>query len=160
MDRSEPGYSVVEILVVAGIVAILAVAALWQVGSLADRLALRSAAANLVSDLRLAQSAALAERDPDRAHGVEFPADGDRYVTFVRVGPERTPIRNQRLPARVRISYARFGGISDLVMFTGVSLFGAPSGGGTVTFSAGSAVLCVRVQPATGRIRVADSGCP
>ncbi len=160
MDRSARGFTVLELLVVTGIASILVSALLWQGRPLADRMALRSAASGLVSDLRTAQAAALAEHDADRAHGVEFPADGNRYVTFVRIGAERTPVREQRLPARVRISYARFGGIPGLVMFTGVSLFGAPSGGGTVTFTAGGATLCVRVQPATGRIRVTDSGCP
>jgi hypothetical protein len=60
----------------------------------------------------------------------------------------------------VDITYARFGGVPSLVMFTGVSLLGAPSGGGTVTLAAGSAVLCIRVQPATGRVRVDDARCP
>jgi hypothetical protein len=45
-------------------------------------------------------------------------------------------------------------------MFSGLSLFGAPSGAGTVTLQGGGSRLCVRVLPATGRIRVGASGCP
>ena len=89
-----------------------------------------------------------------------FPADGRRYITFVQSGAARSPTREQRFHPRVRITYARFGGVPGLIMFTGVSLLGAPSGGGTVTFTAGGAVLCVRVQPATGRARIDDAGCP
>ena len=154
------GFALLELLVVLGLGSVLAGAVVWQVRPLADRLALRSAAFRLIGDLRDAQARALAEREPTRAHGIEFPADGRRYVTFVQTDAVRSPTREQRLHPRVRITHARFGGVPSLIMFTGVSLLGAPSGGGTVTFSAGGAVLCVRVQPATGRARIDDAGCP
>jgi len=61
----------------------------------------------------------------------------------------------------VRITFARFGGTnSSTVLFTGVSWFGAPSGGGTVTLARGAVRICVRVMPATGRTRITRSGCP
>lgn len=160
MRRSPGGFTVLEVVFATGIASILIAALLWQARPLADRIALRAAAVELVSELRAAQARAMAEREPDRAHGIEFPAEGDRYVPFVRSGSARAPLRQHHLPARVRITYAKFGGVPDLVMFTGVSLLGAPSGGGTVTLRAGGAVLCVRVLPATGRIRIANTNCP
>lgn len=160
MRRGVRGFALLELLVVLGLGSVLAGSVFWQVRPLADRLALRAAAVRLVEDLRDAQARAIAEREPTRAHGIEFPADGLRYITFVQTDAARSPTREQRLHPRVRITYARFGGAPSLVMFTGVSLLGAPSGGGTVTFSAGGAVLCVRVQPATGRARIDDVGCP
>ncbi|HEU5299788.1 MAG TPA: prepilin-type N-terminal cleavage/methylation domain-containing protein [bacterium] len=153
------GLALIELLVVlavAGLVTGLAV----RTGPLGGRLALRAAAAELVGQLRGAQARALGEREPDRAHGLEFPAAGDRYVLFVRSGGVRATVRTHHLPPQVRITYARFGGSPRMVMFTGVSLLGAPSGGGTVTLASGAARLCVRVLPATGRVRVAAAGCP
>lgn len=160
MHRWPGGFTLLEVAVATGIASMLIAALLWQVRPLQDRIALRAAAVELVSELRAAQARAVAERKPDRAHGIEFPAEGGFYVPFVRAEGGRVPLRQHDLPARVRITYARFGGIPNLVMFSGVSLLGAPSGGGTVTLRAGSAVLCVRVLPATGRIRIADTGCP
>lgn len=154
------GFAVLELLVVVGIGAILLGGLVWQVRPLADRLALRSAASRLVGHLRGAQARALAERDAGRAHGAEFPADGRRYLLVVQTAAGRETVREERLHPRVRITYARFGGVPERVTFSGTSLLGAPSGGGTVTFTAGGAVLCVRVLPATGRVRVDEAGCP
>ena len=160
MCRGARGFALLELLVVLGLGSILTVAAIWQVRPLADRLALHAAATRLLSELRGVQARALAERDPGRAYGIEFPADGRGYVTFSQAGGIRSPMRDERLHHRVRITYARFGGVPDTVMFTGVSLLGAPSGGGTVSLAAGGASLCIRVQPATGRVRIERTGCP
>ena len=160
MVRRTPGFAVLELLIVLGIGSVLLGSLIWQVRPLADRFALRTAAVGLVGDLRDAQARALAARDAGRAYGAEFPADGRRYRVFTQTGDARGVLREEVLHPRVRITYARFGGVPSLVMFTGVSFLGAPSGGGTVTFTAGGAALCVRVQPATGRARVDDAGCP
>jgi Tfp pilus assembly protein FimT len=160
MVRRTRGFAVLELLIIVGISSVLLGSLIWQVRPFADRLALRAAAGRLVGDLRDAQARALAERNAGRAYGAEFPAGGRGYLIFSQTDGVREILREQRLHPRVRITYARFGGVPSLVMFTGVSLLGAPSGGGTVTFSAGGTVLCVRVQPATGRVRVDDAGCP
>lgn len=160
MRRGVRGFALLELLVVLGIGTLLTVGAIWQVRPLGDRIALRAAAARLVGDLRDAQARALAERDPSRGDGIEFPPGGQRYITFIQTDGIRSPKREQRLHPRVRITYARFGGVPSIIMFTGVSLLGAPSGGGTVTLSAGGASLCIRVQPATGRARIENAGCP
>jgi type II secretory pathway pseudopilin PulG len=160
MVRGTRGFAVLELLIVVGIASVLIGSLIWQVRPLADRLALRAAAVRLVGDLRDAQARALAGRDAGRAYGAEFPADGRSYLVIAQRDGVRGVIREQRLHPRVRITYARFGGVPSLVMFTGASLLGAPSGGGTVTIAAGGSVLCVRVQPATGRARVDDAGCP
>lgn len=154
------GFTLLELVVAGGLAAGL-FTIIWLVQPLQSRLALRAAAATLVGDVRLVQARAIAEREPDRRHGIEFRPVESRYLLFVRQGPSTTVVREQRLPPRVRLTYARFGGgAPTMVFFTGVSLFGAPSGGGTVTLSSGSARLCVRLLPATGRVRVANTGCP
>ncbi len=139
-----------------------AVAALtWQAGSLAARLRVRAAGVVLVSDLRAAQARAIAERRAGRAHGLQFLVGSDRYLVVVRDGPVATQSQERRLPGGVRVTYARFGGsVPTAALFHGASLFGAPSGGGTVTLASGRVQLCVRLLPATGRIRVAALGCP
>jgi len=160
VDRTPQGVTLLEVIVVLGIAA-GAAALLWRVEPLGARLALRAAAAGLVSDLRMMQARAIGERNAELAYGVELAVGGDRYTLFARAGRGRVPLRTRVLPPGVRITYARFGGTnSGTVFFTGVSLFGAPSGGGTVTFGAGGARLCVRIAPATARPRVARAGCP
>lgn len=142
-------------------IAALMAAIVWQAGSLVTRVRLRAAAVTLVSDLRAAQARAMAERRSTRAHGLEFLLGSNRYLLVVRDGPAVASRRERRLPSGVRVTYARFGGApATAALFHGVSLFGAPSGGGTVTLASGGKRLCVRVLPATGRIRVAASGCP
>jgi hypothetical protein len=157
---TQRGATLLEVLIVAGLVAGLT-GTVWLVQPLLARIALRTAAGTLVSELRSVQARAIAERHPERGHGIEFPADGSRYNIFTRTGSTTIIVREQRLPDRVRLTHARFGGgTPSSVFFTGVSLFGAPSGGGTVTLTAGDARLCVRVMPATGRIRVSNIACP
>jgi len=142
-------------------IAALMAAIVWQAGSLVTRVRLRAAAVTLVSDLRAAQARAMAERRSARAHGLEFLVGSDRYLLVVRDGSAAASRRERRLPSGVRVTYARFGGnLPTVALFHGVSLFGAPSGGGTVTLASGAVRLCVRLIPATGRIRVAASGCP
>lgn len=154
------GSVLLELVVVCGIAGIVA-GIVWLADPLAGRLALRAAAATLVTDLRVVQARAIAERDPARAHGVQFFPGRTHYLIITRTDGLVAPLRERRLPPRVRVRYARFGGVTpSTVIFTGVSLFGAPSGGGTVTLTAGTATLCVRLAPATGRIRVANTGCP
>ena len=160
MGSAARGATLVELLVVLAVAGTAAFLVL-KTEPLGGRLALRAAAAEIAGELRAAQSRSLGERDPERAYGVEFVPGGDRYTLFMRVGRVRTSIRAHRLPPRVRITYARFGGSpAGTVMFSGVSLFGAPSGGGTVTLASGSARLCLKVLPATGRVRVTHTGCP
>ncbi len=135
--------------------------AAWQAGSLADRLRVRAAATIVVAELRAGQARAMAERRPTVAHGVRFPAGSAHYQVVVRDGSRLLASRDRPLPPGVRIAYARFGGaLPDEALFHGRSLFGAPSGGGTVTLAAGQVRVCVRLLPATGRIRVATTGCP
>lgn len=141
--------------------AVTTAALIWRTEPLGARLALRAASAGLISDLRLVQARAIGERSLDQAYGLEIPVGADRYTLFVRSGDARVPIRSRTLPPGVHVSYARFGGTnSSTVFFTGVSLFGAPSGGGTVTFTNKAGRLCVRIAPATARPRVTNDNCP
>ncbi|MGH2348631.1 MAG: prepilin-type N-terminal cleavage/methylation domain-containing protein [bacterium] len=155
------GATLLEVVVVLGILGVVFAFTWSAAGSLARRLALRAAGTVLVSELRAAQARAIAEHRSGRSHGIAFAVGADRYTVIVREGSRRTPGRVVRLPSGVRTTYARFGGGSpQTAMFSASSLFGAPSGAGTVTLQAGGSRLCVRVVPATGRIRVANTGCP
>jgi hypothetical protein len=153
------GTSLLEVVIMLGLVATLSALA-WQGRGLAARVALAAAARTLVADLRVAQARAIAERQSSRAHGIDFAGDRRRYVRFAREGGVRQAVEIRRLPYSVRVTHARFGGVPDEVFFTGNSLLGAPSGGGTVTLAAGGARLCVRLLPATGRVRIAKRECP
>lgn len=158
--RAQRGTTLLEVAVAISISAATA-ALIWRAEPLGARLALRAAAVGLISDLRLVQAKAIGERSPDLAYGLEIPVGADRYTLFVRSGGARAPLRSRTLPPGVRVTYARFGGTnSSSVFFTGVSLFGAPSGGGTVTFTNRAGRLCVRIAPATARPRVTNANCP
>lgn len=157
--RETSGATLLEIVVAIGVMA-AAAAVTWQGHGLLGRIALHAAAGTLVSDLRAAQARAMAERRPARGHGIDFAGDGSVYVRFAQEDGRRVSAEMRRLPAGVRITYARFGGVPRRVFFTGTSLLGAPSGGGTVTLAADMSRLCVRVLPATGRVRVTRTGCP
>ncbi len=142
-------------------IAALMAAIVWQAGSLVTRVRLRAAAVTLVSDLRAAQARAMAERRSARAHGLEFRVGSDRYLIVVQDDSVVAQGQERRMPPGVLVTYARFGGsIPTAALFHGTSLFGAPSGGGTVTLASGGVRLCVRLIPATGRLRVANRGCP
>jgi Tfp pilus assembly protein FimT len=155
------GATLLEAVVVLGILGVVLTFTWSAAGPLMRRLALHSAASVLLSELRAAQARAIAEHRPGRSHGIAFAVGSDHYTIIVREGSRRVPGRVVRLPSGVRTTYARFGGGSpQTAMFSGTSLFGAPSGAGTVTLHAGGSRLCVRVVPATGRIRVASTGCP
>lgn len=151
--------TLLEILVVIGL-SVIAAGMVWQAGSLTARFRVRAAAVALVSDLRAAQARAIAERRSQRAHGLQFEVGSDRYLIVVRDGSAVSSRQERGMPG-VRVTYARFGGsVPTEALFHGASLFGAPSGGGTVTLASGEVRLCVRLLPATGRIRVASRGCP
>lgn len=154
------GTTVLEAAVVLGIVAVVAVIG-WQSQSLRTRYELRAAVSSLIAELRAAQTRAIGEPLADRGHGIAFPSSGDRYIVMVEDGQTQTAVREYVLPASVRITHAVFGGADPAsVWFSGTSLLGAPSGGGTVTFTSRTMQLCVRVLPATGRVRLAQTGCP
>lgn len=154
------GSTLFEVIVALSI-GMFTAALIWRAEPLGTRLALRAAAIGLISDLRLMQGRAIGERSLDRAYGLEVPVGATAYMLFVGTGDNRIPLRTRALPPGVRVSYARFGGTnSDDIFFTGVSLFGAPSGGGTVTFTNKAGRLCVRVAPATARARVTNVDCP
>lgn len=139
----------------------LAAALILRTEPLGSRLALRAAAIGLVSDLRLMQATAIGERSLDRAYGLEIPVGATGYTLFVRTGDNQAPLRTRALPPGLRVAYSRFGGTnSSEIFFTGVSLFGAPSGGGTVTFTNRGGRLCVRIAPATAKVRITNVNCP
>lgn len=158
--RGAGGTSFLELLIVLGIAATVLVALVWHGQRLANSVNLRSASLTLVADLRATQARSIAERRPDRRHGLEFRVGADRYSIIVQESAIRLSAQERQLPPRVRITYARFGGIPGAIIFSGTSLYGAPSGGGTVTLASGLAKLCVRVAPATGRARVSAVNCP
>jgi type II secretory pathway pseudopilin PulG len=153
------GASLVELLVVLGLAGGVA-AFVLSLAPLRSSLALRAAAVQVLTEVRAAQARAIASREPDQAYGLVFAVGTARY-DVVRRGAVQQVLQTRALPRQVRITYARFGASPPgTLLFGGASLFGAPSGGGTVTLAAGRRRLCVRVLPATGRVRVAGEGCP
>ncbi|HEY3248954.1 MAG TPA: hypothetical protein VGK88_11760 [bacterium] len=160
MPAGRRGSSLLEVIVVFGILGAM-VALMWTAGPYLRRLSLHAAAGTLVGDLRAVQAKAIAERVATRSYGIVFSVPSDRYTLVISNRSLRTPLRVVRLAPGVTITYARFGGgAPTAALFSSSSLFGAPSGAGTVTLRAGPSALCVRVLPATGRIRVADTNCP
>ena len=118
--RDHEGATLLELLIVLAIGTTVLAALLWFGQRAMDSLSLRAAAVTLVGELRAAQGRAMAERRADRRHGLEFRVGADRYAVVVQDANLLRWVREQRLPPRVRITYARFGGLPTAVVFTGM----------------------------------------
>jgi type II secretory pathway pseudopilin PulG len=143
MRAGERGFSLIEALAVAGVVAVLVVVAMPRL-VVPDTLQTRAAARQLAADLRLAQRLAIARRAD---HVLEFAPMGGPYTSYTlrRQGGEAEPDFPKSVPSEVRV--------------TGTQQFtfrpdGSAASGGGITLAAGGASVVVQVTAATGRVAV------
>lgn len=77
--RNQSGFTMIELMIVVVLITILAGLAIVDLSSHSGRLKLRSQAHDILSNLRLARSMAVANKTP---HGVFFDADGRKFIVF------------------------------------------------------------------------------
>lgn len=153
------GFTLAEILVVVGVVAVIAALAVPYFGSMDGTQAV-SAARTLASDLEYAQNVAITVQEPVT---VTFSDSGETYTLSNASGPLIHPITKaaytEDFRARdglsdVDLVSASFGGASSVTFDS----LGTPDSAGTVTLQAGPHVYRVNVASVTGRVSVTADG--
>lgn len=144
------GLTLVELVLVACILAILSSIAVPRVAGTLHRHRAEAAADRIAGDLALAQRQA---RLSSAAQRVAFDTAGHRYRLVGLADPDRPAAEYEvnlaAEPYGVRIISADFGG-GAVVTFDG---YGQPDHGGTVVVAAGGYTASVRVDAESGRAR-------
>lgn len=143
MRAREGGFSLIEALAVAGVVAVLVVVAMPRL-VVPETLQARVTARQLAADLRLAQRLAIARR---ANYALEFAPAGGPYTSYtVRpAGGTAEPDFPKIVPSAV--------GVTGAQQFT-FRPDGSATAGGTVTLATGGVSATVQVTGATGRVVV------
>lgn len=141
--KQTEGFSLLELLIAMAVTAIL-LAIIWPNVSLLSRWKVKTAAATLASDLRLARQEAITT------------GRVSRVVFFIYTNSYQL-----RLPEESRLVYLPDGVFFEGISFQGIppyvhfNMLGHPSGGGTVILKSKEGdKLYVVVTPVTGRIRI------
>lgn len=148
MGACERGFSLIEALAVAGVVAVLVIVAMPRL-VVPETLQARAAARQLAADLRLAQRLAIARR---ANYVLEFTPAGGPYTSYtVRLqGGAAEPDFPKIVPSGV--------GVTGAQQFTfrpdGSATAEGNVAGGTVTLASGGVSATVQVTGATGRVAV------
>ncbi len=142
-SQQPDGFSVMEVLVVVGLLAILFLAAVPQL-FVPEEVPVETTARQVAADLGLARRLALARR---MQYVVTFAPPGGPFTSYT-VAPQGGPPEPdfpKTLPAQVTVAGP------DQIAF---QPSGAAGGAALLTFTQGSATAQVDVVAATGRVRV------
>lgn len=153
--RAQTGFTLIEVIIVIAMMSILSAMAYYYLGDKGQRGQLRSASAELVSNMNLARVRAISEARP---YTIQFNPGGNSYV--LNGGP--TP-RSANLPQNVRFG-SNQGMLNGVAVGDGVSFDddkitfhsnGTCSESGVVYLTgAGGLTFAVSSFSATGRISV------
>lgn len=147
MQRASAGFTLLEVLLVLGLIAVIGVLTMATIGGGLQRTQLRSAANEVAAQLRFTRAQAIATGQPQRFSIV--PAE--RRWTAPRE-------RSGQLPAQMQV---RFVGARELQPAAGegaIVFFGdGASSGGRVQLQAGQAAWQVDVAWLTGQVSLRDA---
>lgn len=147
--NDENGYTLLEIIIVAIIIALISAVALPSVGQLRGRTDLERTVQTMVSDFHLAQQTAVAYSKNCR---IEFFPNGDRYR--MRLPGETRMIR---LPEGIRIVANNFPVYWGTYRMLSFNRNGAPNQGGTISLTNKHGdELFIIIFLASGRIRISE----
>jgi prepilin-type N-terminal cleavage/methylation domain-containing protein len=132
-----PGFTIIELLVVIGLIGLIAAMSVPSFGAMQRRASLRAASDEVVSALRSAQNAAMATGPSTSFRGVRFEAN--QYVIYTQDGDIQT------IPLRPGLTFTPV-----TVQFAGLTGDAAPQ---TVQLHASSGDVTMTVN-ATGRVAV------
>ncbi|MBM3470167.1 MAG: hypothetical protein FJX73_05165 [Armatimonadetes bacterium] len=143
MGARERGFSLIEALAVAGVVAVLVIVAMPRL-AVPDTLQARGAARQLAADLRLTQRLAIGRR---ANYVLELTPAGGPYTSYAvrREGGPAEPDFPKVVPSEV--------GVTGTQQFT-FRPDGSATAGGTLMLAAGGVSATVQVTAATGRVAV------
>jgi Tfp pilus assembly protein FimT len=151
------GFTMIEILILAVILAIVAVTAVPMLSS-AGTIQIRAAANMIAADLEYAKSMAISR---GQEYSVDFDQDADSYQLEDQGGnviphPVKkgfnyiVDFQSDSRLSRVDVTGANFGGVDDVTFDS----LGSPDDGGTVTLQANGTTVTIRVEPITGYISI------
>jgi prepilin-type N-terminal cleavage/methylation domain-containing protein len=154
-QRCARGFSLIELLVVVGIISVLAGVARLTAGD-NGALALEQAGVLVRDTCARAQALARASRAP---HGVVFDVEGGRYAIVTEDGtPARDPLtradaitdlRQPNQPRGISIQVADFGAAGVAILYDAQ---GVPLTGGTLTLAHRSGTYVLTLDLATGEL--------
>jgi len=149
--RSHGGFSLLELVLVLGIIAIMAAIALPRFGLATARYQADLAARRVVKDIELAQTRAWAQGAEQR---MRIRQGVDEIVVFDAAGldPQTSEYCTEiwDSPYQADIAQSEFGGNNDLI-FDG---WGLPDSGGYAVLWVGSEKRTVNVDPNTGKASI------
>jgi prepilin-type N-terminal cleavage/methylation domain-containing protein len=114
MKHNTKGFTILELTIVAVVIAVISALAIPQFAKVMERLKLKTAGRDVISSLRLARSSAVSQRDQ---FGVYFDYTENQYVLFHDLANPSsftynpgsdTIIVTKALPGRVNIGYVSF----------------------------------------------------
>jgi prepilin-type N-terminal cleavage/methylation domain-containing protein len=148
--RNDSGFTLFELMVVVGIMAILASVAIPGFIGWLPKYRMRSAADDVLSTLQQAKLRAVRENAIVSVRFF-FP-DNDRYISFVDNGAnpgdkwpqgDETTVKSGRMPAGIDLQSAAFGALAEPV----VQFFprGFPNAGGNIVVANGTATRTINL---------------
>jgi len=155
--KEQKGVTLMELVIVAVIIGVMAALAVPSFLNYASKLETKSTARNIVSTLRMARSKAISERV---SYGVHFDAGNRRYTFFKDKGnPTQYDAGTDSLISQVALDRDVNYGINT---FTNAAVVFTTSGGAsssgelTVTPASGGFTYNINVLQSTGRVRLTD----
>lgn len=153
LRRTLAGFTLVELLVVAAVVMLLAAMAVPRYARSVSRWRAESAARRIAADLTLAQRHA---RTTSAAQRLEFDVAGSSYTLLGMAHPDHPAkeytVRLGAEPYLSSLLSAAFGGDSTVIF----NAYGLPDSGGEVRISSGGLRYRVWVDADTGRVGTAE----
>ena len=152
---SRNGFTMIEILILAVILTIVALTAVPMLSS-AGTIQIRAASNMIAADLEYAKSMAISR---GQHYSVVFYQNAERYQIEdpggviphpVKKGDYIVDFQNDSRLSRVDISSVNFGGWPEVAFDS----LGSPDNGGTVTLQANGATVTITVEPITGYISI------
>jgi prepilin-type N-terminal cleavage/methylation domain-containing protein len=156
IKNNSRGVTLIELVIAVVIVSVIAAMAIPQFGRVVPRLEFKSASRDVVSDLRLARSLAIAQRTQI---GLSFNSTQRRYVIFKDlVNPDAftyetgdSVIRTVTLDQNLSIPSCSFTNYTIVFKPDGSA---SSTGGVVVGYSQGSDLANVNVLASTGRVKL------
>ena len=151
MERGRRAFTLVEVVIVVGIIAILSAIAIPHYAGIIQRYRADAAARRIINDLAMVQSRA---NTTSTSQTIVFSTAASQYSVTGMADPTGSTttytVRLQDAPYNSRLVSANFGGDSQL-SFDG---YGVPNRGGTLVLRAGDVERTVAVDATSGRAKI------